>query len=124
MQQHAILLVEDEEPVARGVRYALEAEGWRVTWAPDARAALERIATVPPDLAVLDVRLPGMSGFELCREIRRRHTFPVLFLTARDEEVARVLGLVLGAAAYLTTPFAVSELVAGGRAFLRRACVD
>ena len=124
MQQHRILLVEDEEPVARGVRYALEAEGWRVAWAPDARAALERVATAPPDLAVLDVRLPGMSGFELCREIRRSHTFPVLFLTARDEEVDRVLGLELGADDYLTKPFAVRELVARVRALLRRAYGD
>jgi DNA-binding response OmpR family regulator len=124
MQQHAILLVEDEEPVARGVRYALEAEGWRVTWAPDARTALERVATTPPDLAILDVRLPGMSGFELCREIRRSHTFPVLFLTARDEEVDRVLGLELGADDYLTKPFAVRELAARVRALLRRAYGD
>jgi DNA-binding response OmpR family regulator len=124
MQQHSILLVEDEEPVARGVRYALEAEGWRVTWAPDARAALERVAATPPDLAVLDVRLPDMSGFELCREIRRSHTFPVLFLTARDEEVDRVLGLELGADDYLTKPFAVRELVARVRALLRRAYGD
>ena len=86
--------------------------------------ALERIATVPPDLAVLDVRLPGMSGFELCREIRRSHTFPVLFLTARDEEVDRVLGLELGADDYLTKPFAVRELVARVRALLRRAYGD
>ena len=82
--EHTILLVEDEEPVAKGVRYALEAEGWRVTWAPNADAALGRLATAAPSLAVLDVRLPGMSGFDLCREFRRAHTFPVLFLSARD----------------------------------------
>jgi DNA-binding response OmpR family regulator len=121
MQQHSILLVEDEEPVAKGVRYALESEGWRVTWAPDARAALDRVAAAPPDLAVLDVRLPGMSGFDLCREIRRSHTFPVLFLTARDEELDRVLGLELGADDYLSKPFAVRELVARIRALLRRS---
>jgi DNA-binding response OmpR family regulator len=122
--RHSILLVEDEEPVAKGVTYALEAEGWRVTWAPEARAALERIATAPPDLAILDVRLPGMNGFELCREIRRSHTFPVLFLTARDEEIDRVVGLELGADDYLTKPFAVRELVARVRALLRRAYGD
>lgn len=119
--QHTILLVEDEEPVAKGVRYALEAEGWRVSWAPDARVALDRVAATPPDLAILDVRLPGMSGFELCRELRRSYTFPVLFLTARDEELDRVLGLELGADDYLTKPFAVRELVARVRALLRRA---
>jgi len=118
---HAILLVEDEEPVARGVRFALEAEGWRVAWAADARTALERIASAPPDLALLDVRLPDMNGFDLCREIRRTHTFPVLFLTARDEELDRVLGLELGADDYLTKPFAVRELIARVRALLRRA---
>ena len=117
---HSILLVEDEEPVAKGVTYALDAEGWRVTWAPEARAALERIAAVPPDLAILDVRLPGMNGFELCREIRRRHTFPVLFLTARDEEIDRVVGLELGADDYVTKPFSSRELVARMRAVLRR----
>jgi DNA-binding response OmpR family regulator len=115
------LLVEDEEPVARGVRFALEAEGWRVAWAADARTALERVASAPPDLALLDVRLPDMSGFDLCREIRRSHTFPVLFLTARDEELDRVLGLELGADDYLTKPFAVRELIARVRALLRRA---
>lgn len=118
---HTILLVEDEEPVAKGVRYALEAEGWRVTWAPDAPTALQHVTSTPPDVAVLDVRLPGMSGFDLCREIRRTHTFPVLFLTARDEELDRVLGLELGADDYLTKPFAVRELVARVRALLRRA---
>ena len=122
--QHSILLVEDEEPVAKGVSYALDAEGWRVTWAPDAPTALERIAASAPDLAILDVRLPGMSGFELCRELRRTHTFPVLFLTARDEEIDRVVGLELGADDYLTKPFAVRELVARVRALLRRAYGD
>ena len=95
-----------------------------MTWAPDARTALQRIATAPPDLAILDVRLPGMSGFELCREIRRAHTFPVLFVTARDEEVDRVVGLEIGADDYLTKPFAVRELVARVRALLRRAYGD
>jgi len=119
--QHSILLVEDEEPVAKGVRYALEAEGWRVAWASNADRALQRIAGSAPDLAILDMRLPGMSGLELCREIRRSHTFPVLFLTARDEEMDRVLGLELGADDYMTKPFAVRELVARVRALLRRA---
>jgi len=119
--QHSILLVEDEEPVAKGVRYALEAEGWRVTWAPDAHSALQFIAASAPDLAILDVRLPDMSGLDVCREIRRDHTFPVLFLTARDEEMDRVLGLELGADDYMTKPFGVRELVSRVRALLRRA---
>lgn len=119
--EHTILLVEDEEPVAKGVRYALEAEGWRVTWAPNADAALGSLATAAPSLAVLDVRLPGMSGFDLCREFRRAHTFPVLFLSARDEEIDRVLGLELGGDDYLTKPFAVRELIARVRALLRRS---
>ncbi len=118
---YIILLVEDEAPVAKGVRYALEAEGWRVVWSPDAADALRQVATAPPALAILDVRLPGMGGLELCREIRRTYTFPVMFLTARDEEVDRVLGLELGADDYLTKPFAVRELVARVRALLRRA---
>jgi len=119
--QHSILLVEDEEPVAKGVRYALEAEGWRVAWAPDGETALHCIAAGAPDLAILDVRLPDRSGLDVCRELRREHTFPVLFLTARDEELDRVLGLELGADDYLTKPFAVRELVARVRALLRRA---
>ncbi len=118
---YIILLVEDEAPVAKGVRYALEAEGWRVVWSPDAADALRQVAAAPPALAILDVRLPGMGGLELCREIRRTYTFPVMFLTARDEEVDRVLGLELGADDYLTKPFAVRELVARVRALLRRA---
>ncbi len=121
MHQHSILLVEDEEPVAKGVRYALEAEGWRVSWAPDASTALQSIAAYVPDLVILDIRLPDMSGFDLCREIRRDHTFPILFLTARDEEMDRVLGLELGADDYITKPFGVREFTARVRALLRRA---
>ncbi|MDB5056886.1 MAG: two-component response regulator [Chloroflexi bacterium] len=116
-----ILVVEDEAAVARGLQYALLQEGWGVTLARSGEEALAKIEDRAPDLAILDVRLPGMSGFDLCREIRRSRTIPILMLTARVEEIDKVLGLELGADDYMTKPFSVRELVSRVRALLRRA---
>jgi DNA-binding response OmpR family regulator len=120
MAEH-ILVVEDEAAVARGLQYALTQEGWSVTLARSGEEALQLIAERAPDLAILDVRLPGMSGFDLCRELRRTMTIPILMLTARIEEIDKVLGLELGADDYMTKPFKVRELIARVRALLRRA---
>ncbi len=120
MAEH-ILVVEDEAAVARGLQYALTQEGWTVTLARSGEEALRLIDERAPDLAILDVRLPGMSGFDLCREMRRTLTIPILMLTARVEEIDKVLGLELGADDYMTKPFSVRELVSRVRALLRRA---
>ena len=120
MAEH-ILVVEDEAAVARGLQYALSQEGWTVDLARSAEEALEMVREHAPDLAILDVRLPGMSGFDLCRELRRSMTMPILMLTARTEEIDKVLGLELGADDYVTKPFKVRELTSRVRALLRRA---
>lgn len=116
-----ILVVEDEAAVARGLQYALSQEGWTVDLAKSGEEALRVVQEHAPDLALLDVRLPGMNGFDLCRELRRTLTIPILMLTARAEPIDKVLGLELGADDYITKPFNVHELVSRVRAQLRRA---
>lgn len=120
MAEH-ILVVEDDAAVARGLQYLLVQEGWSVTVARSAEDALTAMADRVPDLAILDVRLPGMSGFELCRQMRRTMTIPIMMLTARIDEIDTVLGLELGADDYVTKPFTPRELVSRVRALLRRA---
>lgn len=115
-----LLLVEDDLDVAQAVSMALEDEGWRVEHAADGSAGLKRAASGGHDLVILDVRLPGMSGFDLCRELRRTSSVPVLFLTARGDELDKVIGLELGGDDYLAKPFGIRELRARIRALLRR----
>jgi DNA-binding response OmpR family regulator len=115
-----ILLVEDEPELAHLVARELEAAGYQVRPAGDGRAALEDFAAEPPDLVVLDWLLPGLDGLAVLRRIRETSAVPVLMLTARAEEVDRVLGLEVGADDYLTKPFGSRELVARVRALLRR----
>ncbi len=120
-----ILVVEDEHAVARGLQYALEQEGYEVTLARSGEEGLEVATTSAPDLVLLDVRLPGMDGFEVLRRLRAAGTkSPVLMLTARDEEVDKVIGLELGADDYLTKPFGLRELLSRVKALLRRAYGD
>ena len=117
-----ILLIEDEPGIRMAVKDELEFEGFRVRLAEDGLAGLESILQNPPDLAVLDLMLPGKNGFEICREIRQRGiTTPVIVLTARGQEVDRIRGLELGADDYITKPFSLAELVARIRAVLRRS---
>jgi two-component system, OmpR family, response regulator RegX3 len=116
-----ILLVEDEQSIAEGLKVSLEAEGFQVTWARDGLAAVPAWERVRPDLIVLDLMLPGMSGTEVCRTIRARSDVLIIMLTARDAEVDRVVGLEIGADDYLTKPFSTRELIARIRALLRRA---
>jgi two-component system, OmpR family, alkaline phosphatase synthesis response regulator PhoP len=120
MAEH-ILVVEDEAAVARGLQYLLVQEGWSVAVARSAEEALVLITDRAPDLAILDVRLPGMSGFDLCRQMRRTMSIPIMMLTARIDEIDTVLGLELGADDYVTKPFKPHILVSRVRALLRRA---
>ncbi|WP_284618352.1 two-component system response regulator CreB [Aquabacterium humicola] len=121
-----ILLLEDDPAIARTVAFALEREGFAVEQVLLVGAARERLAAAPPALAILDVGLPDGSGLDLCRALRhdadaRLARLPILMLTARDEELDRVLGLELGADDYMAKPFSPRELVARVRALLRRA---
>jgi len=121
----SILIVEDEHPVARGIEYALTQEGYEVSVARTGEDGLREALERAPDLVILDVRLPGMDGFEVLRRLRGSGAkMPVLFLTARDEEVDRVIGLEIGADDYLTKPFGLRELMSRIRALLRRAYGD
>jgi DNA-binding response OmpR family regulator len=116
-----ILIVDDEPEMVRGLEDNLHFEGYQTVAAPDGRRGLALALSEAPDLILLDVMMPGMSGWDLCRELRRRGLdVPVIMLTARGEEVDRVLGLELGADDYVTKPFSLRELMARIRAVLRR----
>src|SRR5689334_10287538 len=115
-----VLLVEDERELARLVERELTEAGFRVRHALDGRTALRLFESETPDAVVLDWMLPGLDGLEVLRHLRRDSAVPVLMLTARAEEVDRVVGLEVGADDYLTKPFGMRELVARVRALLRR----
>ena len=116
-----ILLVDDEDAVQKLLAYPLEREGYRVIPARDGQEALERFAAEQPDLVVLDVMLPKLDGLEVCKRLRARSTVPIIMLTARDDELDKVLGLELGADDYITKPFSIREFRSRVRALLRRA---
>jgi two-component system, OmpR family, response regulator RegX3 len=116
-----LLLVEDERSIVEGLAITLEAEGFDVSWVKDGREAIPAFDRLRPDLVLLDLMLPGMSGTEICRALRTRTDVPIIMLTARDAEVDRVVGLELGADDYVTKPFSTRELVARIKAVLRRA---
>ena len=115
-----ILVVDDEPKIVKLARDYLEAGGFRVATAGDGMTALAAFRHEQPDLIVLDLNLPGMNGLDVCRAIRRGSDVPVVMLTARVEEVDRLIGLELGADDYITKPFSPRELVARVRAVLRR----
>src|SRR5437773_6370468 len=116
-----ILLVDDEDSVQKLLAYPLEREGFRVLQARDGEEALDRFAAEHVDLVVLDVMLPKLDGLEVCKRLRAESEVPIIMLTARDDELDRVLGLELGADDYVTKPFSPRELVARVKAILRRA---
>jgi two-component system OmpR family response regulator len=116
-----ILLVDDERPIVESLRYALEKEGYDVVDTSDGSEALELARAKSPDLVLLDIMLPGMSGFEVCRILRKESSVPILMLTARSDEPDRVVGLDLGADDYITKPFSMREVLARVRAALRRS---
>ncbi len=117
----AILVVEDEQAIAELVRAYLRRDGFDAVWARSGEQALEELARHPVRLVVLDIGLPGIDGFEVCRRLRSRTGVPILILSARDEEVDRVAGLEAGADDYVVKPFSPRELVARVKAILRRA---
>lgn len=121
MPVHRILAVDDEESILKAVRYALEQDGYEVHTAHDANGALFLFEEVKPDLLILDVMLPGKSGLDLARDIRQRSDVPIVMLSARGDEVDRILGLEFGADDYVTKPFSPRELVSRVKAILRRA---
>ena len=115
-----ILIVDDDPRLRDLLRLTLERAGHAVITAADGQSALTHAARQAPDLIVLDVGLPEMTGFEVCRRIRARSEVPILFLTAHDDQIDRILGLELGADDYVTKPFSPRELVARVRAILKR----
>jgi len=116
-----ILVVDDEPTLVATLRFNLEREGFDVIVASDGGEALELAQSQRPDLVLLDLMLPGMHGFEVCRALRKRTTIPIVIVTARADEVDRIVGLELGADDYITKPFSMVELIARLRALLRRA---
>jgi len=115
-----VLVVEDETALRETLAYTLKKEGYQVQTAVDGRAALEMARQSRPDLILLDIMLPEMDGFEVCRVLRREMSTPILMLTARDDEIDRVVGLEVGADDYLSKPFSMRELMARVKAQLRR----
>jgi len=121
MADQTILLVEDDRELAYLTRDFLQNEGFVVWHEAEGRAARDRILTSPPDLIILDVMLPGMNGYTVCREVRPEYDGPILFLTARDDELDEILGLEMGGDDYVTKPVRPQLLLARVRALLRRA---
>ncbi len=119
-----ILLVDDEQLITDSLTYSLKREGFEVTAVADGNSAIKATETLKPDLIVLDLMLPDISGLEVCRRIRTFTTTPVIMLTARGEEIDRVLGLEVGADDYLAKPFSFRELLARIHSMLRRVQLD
>jgi two-component system OmpR family response regulator len=115
-----ILIVDDDPHIREVVRFALHTAGFQTAEASDGDEALSRFEELQPDLVILDIIMPSMDGTEVCRRIRARSAVPIVFLSSRDEEIDRVLGLELGGDDYVTKPFSPRELVARARAVLRR----
>lgn len=119
-----VLLIEDEEALGEALEYQLTREGYEIERVTDGLDGLKRFASAGADLVLLDLMLPGMSGEDICRQIRRSSNAPIIMLTARGDEVDRVVGLELGADDYVTKPFSTRELLARIKAVLRRAAQD
>ncbi len=119
-----ILVVDDEKPIADIIKFNLVKEGFTVVVANDGEEAIKMHDNMLPDLMLLDVMLPKMDGFQVCRKIREKHSTPIIMLTAKEEEVDKVLGLELGADDYITKPFGMRELIARVKANLRRIDLD
>jgi DNA-binding response OmpR family regulator len=115
-----ILVVEDELTLQETLAYNLKHQGYEVETANDGQTAIDKAKQINPDLILLDIMLPGIDGFEVCRILRKDMSVPILMLTARDDEIDRVVGLEVGADDYLTKPFSMRELIARVKALLRR----
>jgi DNA-binding response OmpR family regulator len=123
-EKSTVLVVEDEPALIDTLEYSLRRQGYAVSTASDGRAAIELARKEHPDLIILDIMLPGLDGFEVCRILRQETSVPILMLTARTEEVDKVVGLEVGADDYLTKPFSMRELMARVKALLRRVRLD
>ena len=119
-----VLVVEDEPSLLDTLEYSLQRQGYDVSTASDGHKALEIAREQTPDLVLLDVMLPGLDGFEVCRILRKETSVPILMLTARADEVDKIVGLEVGADDYLTKPFSMRELMARVKALLRRVRMD
>ncbi|MFK8772954.1 MULTISPECIES: beta-lactam response regulator transcription factor BlrA [Aeromonas] len=121
MQKRLIWLVEDEASIADTLIYALQTDGFEVEWFPLGQPLLTRLEQTRPDFLILDVGLPDISGFELCKRVRALTDIPLMFLTARSEEIDRLIGLEIGADDYVAKPFSPREVCARVRVILRRS---
>jgi DNA-binding response OmpR family regulator len=119
-----ILIVEDEVSLQETLAYNLRKQGYKVDTAADGKSGLQAARSLKPDLILLDIMLPVLDGFEVCRILRQETNVPILMLTAKDEEIERVIGLEIGADDYLTKPFSMRELQARVKALLRRVRLD
>jgi len=124
VNQPTVLVVEDEASFVEALQIGLSREGFRVEVAGDGAEALERFAQVKPDIVLLDVMLPRVSGLDVCRQIRAQSSVPIIMVTAKSGEIDTVVGLEVGADDYVTKPYRIRELVARIRALLRRASGD
>ena len=124
MSKQTILVVDDEKHIVDLAKLYLTKEGYQVEVAYDGKSALEKVNNVAPDLIVLDLMMPEMDGWEVCRTLRRDNSIPIIILTARGDDVDKIVGLELGADDYMTKPFNPRELVARIKAVLRRAARD
>ena len=124
MDTRTVLVIDDEQPIVEILKFNLAKEVYSVLEAYDGATGLELALSENPDLILLDVMLPKMDGFEVCRKIREKSSVPIIMLTAKEEEVDKVLGLELGADDYMTKPFSVRELTARVKANLRRMSID
>lgn len=115
-----ILIVEDEKKISDIVKFNLEKEGYHTEVAYDGEEALQKVVSCQPDLILLDLMLPKLDGFQVCRKVREQYAMPIIMLTAKEEEVDKVLGLEMGADDYITKPFGMRELLARVKANLRR----
>ncbi len=123
MSNELVLVVDDEKTLVKALSFNLEKEGFRVDQAYDGEEPIQKVFAIKPDIVVLDLMLPELDGFEVCRRIRKKLNIPIIMLTARSEDIDKVLGLELGADDYLTKPFNSRELVARIKAILRRSSV-
>ena len=119
--KHSILLVEDDESLREALTFSLQSQGYEVHEISDGAVVLDQARLIAPDLILLDVMLPGLDGFSLCRMLRREMDVPIILLTARTGEMDKIVGLESGADDYVTKPFSIGELVARIRAVMRRA---
>ncbi len=119
-----ILIVEDEKPISDILKFNLQKEGFNTICSYDGKEALEKALEEEIDLILLDVMLPSLDGFQVCRQIREKSNVPIIMLTAKEEEVDKVLGLELGADDYITKPFGMRELIARVKANIRRVGID